>query len=241
MRTALRRSAVLVVGFCLQLFAQQPRQSSNDSFSWSTPATRGALVRVRNIRGSVSVEASTGANVEVRALKLWRRGNPDAARISARVEGEDVVVCVLWGDATECSATVTNAQSRAVGDVSVQIVVKVPAGIRIAANTINGDVAVRSDARVVTAEAVNGNVVVLSSQGNVAAMTVNGSVTAFLTQPVNATLDLQASGRLRSEFPIRLTHAMKLGRVQGTIGGGGRKLELRAIRGDISLRRAGPG
>jgi hypothetical protein len=240
MRVALLRSLVLVGAVNLSAAAQQQR-SQTDEFTWSAPAVSGGLVRVRNIRGDVSVEATTGNRVEVRALKLWRRGNPVAARVEARRDGDDIIVCVIWGSSNDCDAPVSSAQSRAVGDVTVQLAIKVPAGMRIAANTINGDVAVRSDSRVVSAEAVNGNVVVLSRAGNVAATTVNGSVTAFLVEPVHATLDLYASGRLRSEFPIQVTHTLRLGRIQGSIGGGGRKVELRAMRGDIHLRVAGPG
>jgi hypothetical protein len=235
------RSTVLLGCVSFALGAQRPPQGGSDTFTWSAPAVRGALVRVKNIRGDISVERSTGDRVEVSALKVWRRGNPVAARIEANRIGDDIYVCVIWGATRTCDTPLTGTASREVGDVSVQISVKVPAGMRVAATTTNGDVAVKSDSRDVSAESVNGNVVVQSQQGNVVATTVNGSVTAYLTEPVHVTVDLVASGRLHSEFPIQVTHAVRLGRIQGMIGGGGRKLELRATRGDIRLRRATSG
>ena len=220
------------------LAGAQQTQTSED-FVWSSQVDRGALVRVRNSRGAVSVVPSTTGRVEVVAVKVWRRGNPAAVKIDARKIGEDVAICALWGAAQSCDARVSAADSRAVGDVSVHITVKVPPGMRLAVTNVNGDVSIETDARVLLAETTNGNVVVQSSEGTVVASTVNGSITAYLTEPVHATVDLRSRGRVHSDFPLGIVGPMRPGRIQARIGVGGRRIELQTARGDITLRRRG--
>ncbi|MGH7653569.1 MAG: hypothetical protein ACREN6_02795, partial [Gemmatimonadaceae bacterium] len=72
---------------------------SDTPFTWSGTIQSGHSVYVRNLNGSVRVEAGTGDKVEVRAEKQWRRGNPDDVKITVKQVGSgngDVLVCALW-------------------------------------------------------------------------------------------------------------------------------------------------
>lgn len=237
MPAPLRVAVVVLATHAMVATAQQTQTS--DAFTWSAPVDRAALVRVKNVRGAVSVVRSTDRRVEVVAVKVWRRGNPAAVNIEARKQADDVSICALWGSARSCDAPISAADSRSVGDVSVQLTVKVPEGMRLAVTNVNGDVSIETDARVLLAETTNGNVVVQSSEGTVVATTVNGSVTAYLTEPVNATVDLRSRGRVHSDFALAVMGPMRPGRIQARIGTGGRRIELQTSRGDITLRRRG--
>ena len=233
----LRTAVALVVALSALAGAQQTQTS--DAFTWSAPVERGALIRVKNVRGAISVVRSTDRRVEVIAVKAWRRGNPAAVNVDARKVGNDVSICALWGAARSCDATLSASDSRSVGDVSVQVTVKIPDGMRLAVTTVNGDVSIETDSRVLLAETTNGNVVVQSSEGTVVASTVNGSVTAYLTDPVHATVDLRSRGRVHSDFDLVVVGPLRQGRIQARIGNGGRRIELTTARGDITLRRRG--
>jgi hypothetical protein len=82
---------------------------------------------------------------------------------------------VLPGATRDCESPVSAANSRLVGDVVVHLSVKVPAGMRLTVNTINGDVSIETESRVLVAESVNGNVVVRSSEGSVVASGAAGA------------------------------------------------------------------
>lgn len=219
---------------CGEALVAQPQQSA--PFAWSSPVSRGSLVRIRNVRGDISVLPSTSGVVEVVAEKVWRRGNPALVRIFARRVGESVLVCTLIGAASDCDSPISASDSRAAGDVAVHYAIKVPSGMRLSVNTVNGDVSIETASRVLIAETVNGNVVVHSSEGSVAASAVNGTVTAILAEPVHATLDIRSRGRLHSDFPLQVTHAMRAGRLQALIGRGGRRIELATVWGDVWVR-----
>lgn len=233
MPAPVRTVVALLATHAVVASAQQTRTS--DSFTWSAPVQRGALVRIKNIRGAISIVPSRDGRVEVIALKVWRRGNPAAVTIDARKQGEDIAICTRWGAMRDCDAPVGG--SRAVGDVSVQMTVSVPAGMRLSVTNVNGDVSIETDSRVLMAETTNGNVVVQSSEGTVVASTVNGSITAYLTEPVHATVDLRSRGRVHSDFALSVVGPMRPGRIQARIGDGGRRIELQSARGDITLRR----
>jgi hypothetical protein len=152
-------------------------------------------------------------------------------------------------------------------DTVVHFDVRVPNGVGFVGRTVNGEVSgesLRGDAE---AHAVNGSVR-LTTSGRALASTVNGSVNVTmgrtdwpngahfatvnggitLTMPSQFDADLRAemlNGDLTSEFPVSVTSstgsAERPGtprRLRGTIGNGGRELELTTVNGSIRLLRA---
>jgi hypothetical protein len=148
-------------------------------------------------------------------------------------------------------------------DVDVEFVVRVPAGVDFAGTMVTGDVwaeGLRSD---VTVRSVTGDVRV-STTGIARANTVTGeidveigrmdwdhlsfkTVTGDITLRVPADFDADVdfaslSGDLDSDFDIQVTRERRRwigSQVRGTIGRGGRDLELNTVSGDVRLLRAG--
>lgn len=206
-------------------------QRQSDEFRWSGLAARDGHLRVSNVRGNVSVVPARGDSVTVVAARTWQRGRPEGVRIITREVSGDVVICVTT--ATSCEDA--RWDSRVAGDVSVDLVVAAPAGMSLAVSTANGDVSVTADAQRVEAQSINGNVAVESLRGTVVAATVNGSVQAWLGDNVNASIRLQAMA-FRSDFAIAVAGRVRAGEMRGTIGRGGRSVDLRAVRGAVGLR-----
>jgi hypothetical protein len=144
-------------------------------------------------------------------------------------------------------------------DVRVDFTVKVPAGVKFFGKTVNGNIeatALRSDAAVDT---VNGRIT-LETTGTASAVTVNGSIDASVgastwTEPlefrtVNGSINLRLpknvnanlhagmmNGGFQSDFPLMVQSFGGRNRhVDGTIGKGGRDLDLHTINGRIHLQ-----
>ena len=144
-------------------------------------------------------------------------------------------------------------------DVRVDFTVKVPAGVKFFGKTVNGNIeatALRSDAAVDT---VNGKIT-LETTGTGSAVTVNGSIDASVgastwTEPlefrtVNGSINLRLpknvnanvhagmmNGGFQSDFPLMVQSFGGRNRhVDGTIGKGGRDLDLHTVNGRIHLQ-----
>lgn len=144
-------------------------------------------------------------------------------------------------------------------DVRVNFKIRVPAGVEFIARTVNGDVRAESMASNVFAKTVNGSIRIATT-GYADAKTVNGEIAAKLgngnwTGSVNfktvngeINLELPASvgavvnaktlhGEISSDFPLVTMTKFSKRELTGTIGGGGRELNLKTVNGSINLRR----
>jgi hypothetical protein len=236
-----------------------------DAFRYSGAVAAGRTVHIHNLNGAIEVERSRGTEVEIRAEKRWRRGNPDDVRV-VQIAGRngDLVVCALWHDA-ECTETGVRNQ-RTVrrndrNDVSVSVTVRVPDGVHVALRTVNGGVTAEDISGVVEATTVNGSITARSTRGPVVASTVNGSITATLGAlgaddlqyttvngsitlelPADANLELDlntVNGGVSTDFPVTVEGAISRKRLRGTVGSGGRRLKATTVNGGITLKRAG--
>ncbi len=181
--------------------------------------------------------------------------------------GDGVTICAVYphrnGDRPNtCESGHHGRSNTKNNDVEVRFEVLVPAGVRFAGKTVNGDVeatGLRSDTRIST---VNGDVRV-ETTGLAEATTVNGSVYAsfgradwsseldFSTVNGSVTVEMPAqvsarvrastvNGSLDSDFPLTITGRFGNRRMTGTIGSGdGGELNLSTVNGSIKLRRRG--
>ena len=177
--------AAIAAAAALPAGAQARQQDS--TFRWTGRVADGAWVNVRNLNGSIRVQPGTGSDVEVRATKSWRRGNPESVRIRVTRYGpgdRDVLVCALWGENSTCTEDNlrTRGEPRSRGndnnDTSVDFVIIVPRATNVQAASVNGSVAVTGTTGRIKANSVNGNVRAESTGGPVEANAVNGNVTA---------------------------------------------------------------
>jgi DUF4097 and DUF4098 domain-containing protein YvlB len=141
-------------------------------------------------------------------------------------------------------------------DVNVEFRVKVPAGVRFVGRTVNGGIEASGITADAEAHTVNGGVE-LDATGTARAETVNGGITARLgradwtgalklktvnggiamTMPEGLSADVKAStvnGDIQTDFPLTVTGRISRRRLEGTIGSGGRLLELETVDGPVA-------
>jgi hypothetical protein len=265
----------VITAIALAAAAAQPsfaqRTSSDTPFHWSGEVANAHWVYVRNLNGAVRVEAGTGNKVEVTARKQWRRGNPDDVKITVTQVGSgkgDLLICAVWNAADSCDEDGYRSHNRGWNwgnndnrnDVSVEFTITLPAGVKVDASTVNGELDVDGVASEVIATTVNGSVSARSTGGPVRAKTVNGqinvrtgaveandveystvngSITIELPALANANLDMRTTnGSVSSDFPVTVEGTFSARRMRGTVGKGGPTIKLSTVNGSIRLRKA---
>ena len=238
-------------------------------WSWKGELKSGT-VHVRNLNGSIDVKPATDGNVSVVAAARWQRGNPKLdLKYQAIANGNDITICAVWGKGT-CSSEgsyttgpgfVSKLFSRGT-DAEISFTVLVPTGVRVDLVTLNGSINVASTAPV-KARNVNGSIKVATAVGPVDAETVNGSVDARMTTvgfdgpvralTVNGTASLYVprdidgevsmetmNGSSASDFALPSAEGKGTRHLVGTLGKGGRRIELRSMNGRSVLRILNP-
>jgi|SRR5687768_1392894 len=197
---------------------------------------------------------------DVRICALWRRdycdeqgsrsrGNNDdddrndrrdvQVRFTARVPaGVRAGVGTVNGDMRVRNLTSDVRASTVNGAVEVLDV-----GGEVRASTVNGGVEVTTRNGPVNASTVNGNVDVrmrsLGRPGEMKFTTVNGSVTVEAPAGLDAEVDMETMhGSISSDYPVQITGRFGPKSARGTIGRGGRRIEMETLNGSIELRKA---
>lgn len=212
-------------------------------FSYSRPLQAPRALRLYGVAGGVVASPSEDGDVHVRAAV--RGGHPERVRIVARDEPRGVVVCVLFADespdACRFDGVSRSREDRDDGsDVRVDLFARVPRGVSIGANTIDGSVRITSPATEANASTVNGDIEIVTS-GAAKAETVNGNVAIRLAKDADAEVDASTvSGDIRSNFPMAIDtlpfgYGPKSGRA--TLGRGGPRVEASTVNGDIDVTR----
>ena len=236
-----------------------------DEFRWQGRIAPGATLEIKGVNGRVVAEPATGREIELVATKRGRRNDPKEVQIAFAEHEGGLTVCALYppasdAPANECKPGKGGRMRVHHNDVAVDFVVKVPEGVSFVARTVNGGVRVTGLSANVEAYTVNGSVR-LEASGHAQAETVNGSIRASLGKTdwkdalsfrtvngsVVVALPAAASASVRVETvngsisnDLTLTGATKTTRreLQGTIGGGGRELQVKTVNGSVTLRRA---
>ena len=241
-------------------------QKSEEPFHWSGDVQNAHWVYVRNLNGAIRVQAGSGSKVEVSAHKKWRRGNPEDVKITVTQVGSnkgDVLVCATFRSTDSCDEDGYHSHRDGWGsnsnDTSVEFTITLPAGVKVDASSVNGEVEVDGVASEVIANTVNGGVIARSAGGPVRAKTVNGqvtvrsgvvdgsnldystvngSITIELPATTNASLDMRTTnGSVSSDFPVTVEGTFSAHRMHGTIGNGGPTIKLSTVNGNIRLRK----
>jgi hypothetical protein len=240
-------------------------RSSDRAFTWEGTIPAGRWLYVRSLNGPIRVESAAGGRVEVVGTKRWRRGNPDDVRIEMKKAGDDVIICAIWNENTRCDEE--GYRSRNDGwrdndrrnDVSVEFVVRLPAGIKLVTSTVNGALDIRGATAEVEASTVNGSIDASSSGGPVRASTVNGGITVRMGEvgtgdldfstvngsievwvpgALNADVDMRTvNGRVSSDFPLTLTGRINPRHLRAKVGDGGRRINFSTVNGSVELRK----
>lgn len=243
--------------------AAQGTTSNGNTFDWSGAIPAGSWIRIHDLNGGIDVEQSTGSDVSVHGVKEWRRGDPSRVRFVVFKEGSDVAICALWHEGDTCDESGYHSHGGDDddhNDVSVHFTVRLPKGVKVAANTVNGSLDIRGASAEVDAHTVNGRIDASTSSGPVRAetvngsihvrmdalqgdgdlsyRTVNGSITAELPATLDAELEMETvNGSLSSDFPLTVQGKLSPRHMRATIGKGGRRLELRTVNGSVEIRK----
>ena len=253
-----RLLAVTALGFAasaLSVAADIP------AFEWQAEMTPGQVLTVRAVSGSIVASLAPGTQARVTATNT---GSGDFSQLQIRQvdSSHGPLICVVYpGNQDTCHSGSTNIR---LAGLQVQFTISLPAGVLLETSIVNGDIRVAGITAPVTLSTVNGRLD-LTGIGVIRGSTVNGSITATydafdwtgktsfttvngsidLTLPAAAAASIHATtvfGSVFSDFPLQLQGSGLFcgpGRVlNGTLGAGGRDLDLAAVNGSIHIRKA---
>ncbi|HEV2147296.1 MAG TPA: DUF4097 family beta strand repeat-containing protein [Longimicrobiaceae bacterium] len=249
---------------------------AQEPFRWSGRLAQGKTIEVKGVSGTIRALPASGREVEVVAVRRAGRSDPESVRIEVVPHEDGVTVCAVYprgssrGRRTEerrepagenrCEAGDWRELNVQDNDVRVDFTVRVPAGVRLAARNVSGDVEAEGLRGYVEARSVSGDVR-LSTTGYGEASTVSGGIFAslgsaawtggldFSTVSGDVTVELPArastdvrirtmSGEIETDFPLDVERRSMRRSVRGTLGSGGRELSVTTLSGDVRLRRA---
>lgn len=224
----------------------------------------GTRLTIENINGAVVATQGTGRTAEIVVTKTVKHG--DGNLVKAILEGVDgaIHVCTIYlnrnPDRSSCKGDNNNSwRGKDRLDVDMRYVVKVPAGVKLEVETVNGSVTVTGLDAPVQAETVNGSVY-FDGASATSLSTVNGQVKGVFTraswdgtlqiETVNGGVDLTfpaglnanvsgetVNGGITSQFPMTIEGKWGPKSFHGTFGSGGRSLKIETVNGGITLRK----
>ena len=207
--------------------------AADRDFRWTGPLASGRWVYARNLNGNVRVERASGNQLEVTAVKRYRRGNPEDVTVEVTRVGAgegDVLVCAYWRDVTEVcnerdyrtySSNRRRDRYRDDDDegVSLEITVRVPDGVKVDVSSINGGLDITGATSEVEAHTVNGGIDARSTGGPVNASTVNGDVDVRMGAVGSGNLDFSTTnGSVTVTVPDGLNADITMRTVNGSVG-----------------------
>jgi DUF4097 and DUF4098 domain-containing protein YvlB len=236
-----------------------------NAWSWNKVVPAGRTLEIKGINGEITATGASGAEVQVTARKTSKRSDLASVQLVVVEHAGGVTICAVYPTPAgkrenECAPGENGRMNNSNNDVQVDFEVRVPRGVQLVARTVNGSVratGLTADAETYT---VNGGVRV-ETTGLARASTVNGSIdakmgrsnwtgtlefstvngTVEVTMPGGVDAEVHASmvnGSFASDWPMTVKGKWGPKRVNGTIGRGGRELELSTVNGNIELRQA---
>ena len=235
-----------------------------DRWSWTGAVPAGRSIEIKGVNGAVSASLGSGSQVRVVAVKSAREDDPAAVELRVVEHAGGVTICAVYPSprgrpANDCQPGAHGRSNVSRNDVKVDFTVELPRGTSLVARTVNGGVTGTGLQSDVTAHTVNGDVRV-GTTGVARAETVNGSIHAALGrsdwrdelafETVNGGITVEFSGELNAvvqantvngsidtDYPLSVQGRFGPKRLTGTVGSGGRTLELSTVNGAISLVR----
>jgi hypothetical protein len=239
--------AVLPLGGCVGGDFGMPHQATVDE---TRPLAAGGTLSLENTNGEVSVTAWDEARVRIEAVK--HAGSERALEeLQVEVTGE--------GDRLSVRTRAPRAARWMGGATRVDYRLRVPRTTRVQVENVNGPVEIRGVEGALDASTVNGSVQVAGAAAEVEASSVNGGVdvslarvapdgrsrlkttngTVRLTLPRDASADVEAgtvNGSVGCDFDLADARKGRR-RLEGRIGSGGARFELRTVNGSVHVDR----
>ncbi len=232
---------------------------AQDTWTRSYPIESGGRFELINVNGRIDVEPASGSTIEITGERLARGTSDDTARdLLTKVEMRE--------EASDRRVRVEVRAPRTFGMSSLEVrwAVKVPRGMvlefrnvngrvnltnldgEIHAETVNGGIeATGLSARSLDASTVNGGVDVsfaapLSGEGQVDLESVNGGVVLRMPAESRASVTARVTngGIRHDDLSFQTTGEQSRRRFEGTLNGGGTRVELQTTNGGVRLLRS---
>jgi DUF4097 and DUF4098 domain-containing protein YvlB len=193
--------------------------TQGQDFSWSGAIAQGKTLRVKNIIGDITVEVASGREASVTAIKReGRHGDMEDVEIR-RLEDEDgVTFCVVYphhDDDGDCDMESRRRNRRGrwndQNDTEVRFTVRVPAGVKLSAGTVTGDVVATGMRADTDARSVSGDVSLRDIEATVVeATSVSGNIelsrinaTEVGAETVSGDVEFSGEIRARGEYDLK--------------------------------------
>jgi hypothetical protein len=252
--------AVSVLAFALAGRAQDQGSDNGREFHWAGNLAPEQVLVVKNINGDIDATGSSGTDqVEVTADKSG--SGAEDVKIHVAKLSDGVMICALYpgyfSSSDDCASSSHLGNNH--NNAKVHFTIRMPQNLRFTGKNVNGAVNAESMGRYVEGTSVNGSVHISTQSwasatsvngsiearlgradwsGNLEFKTVNGSVKVELPPNLNTDLDFNSvNGHLDIDFPLTMQGSMGRHSVHGTIGSGGRSLEIKTVNGSAELRK----
>lgn len=228
---------------------------AQDEWTRTYTIAPGGRLEIVNVNGAITAEPAQGGQVEVHALRIAKASTDDAAReLLKRLE-------ILEQASPNLVRIETKVERRSFGRVSheVRYSVKVPKGLAVNFETVNGGVRLENLDGPVVASTTNGSVRGTGLRGGVKVSTTNGGIQIAMArvtsdievETTNGGVRLQLPADVRASLEARTVNGgigvsnlpyegeQSRRRWSGTINGGGPRVSAETTNGSIRISAAG--
>jgi DUF4097 and DUF4098 domain-containing protein YvlB len=248
----LRKHANLGAAVLGLLLATSAHAQITQDFHRTVPLSASGRVSLDNVNGNVEITGWNRNAVQIDAVKSARdQQRLDEARIDVDATSDSVEIRTHYpqGRTNYNPASVhyqlhvpQNARLDRINVVNGSLTVQKVSG-EVAANLINGKLRVGDLAGHAELSTINGgieaNYASLNNVQEIKLKSVNGSIELGLPDSPNAQIKASTvSGGIRTDFPLQVQGGYVGKNLTGTLGGGGTRIELSDVNGDIHI---GPG
>lgn len=255
----LAATAVVLAAGCDAHHERRASNARRATITRNWPATGIAQVKVFEVSGSISVEATTGNEI---SLLASASGDLD---VKKGVENDGLFTTEIAGDTLRIGRKQEKRKGFNISffwdrdDVEIDYVLKVPPSVALDVSTVNGRIATRGTEGATEASTVNGTIdIETAGTHELKASTVNGRVKAKFTKAFNGarfnsvnggveaslpnsasfTVNLsQVNGDFEAAFPLSIHSNPGSRRVSGEVNGGQHELKIVTVNGDVELAR----
>lgn len=261
--TLLLLSAVVVTASCDDVHARGSRRRSGAekslTFNKSWPATDIERLCVVEVDGTITVEAADTNEISLVAVATGD------LQLKPEKENQGLFETSIDGDTLRIGRQQAKKKKFHFmwdeDDLRIEYALKVPRGMELDVNTVNGRITTRGIEGETEATSVNGTIdVEVSGENELAATTVNGrvkarffkdftgakfrtvngGVEATLPQSASFNVDLaQVNGDFEAAFPLSVHSNPGRRRVSGEVNGGQHALKIITVNGDVELTKLG--
>ena len=215
----------------------------------------GATLEIVNTNGTITVEAVDGNTVDVKATIRARGATEEAAR-------ESLKQVEIREDASPGRLRLEARHPRLRQAIDVKYTLRVPRGVKVNLQSVNGTIDITGMQASVRAETTNGAVKARGLGGSVDASTTNGGLDIQMAglgaegvrlETTNGGIELRLPADTKAtlaarcvnggisvtDLPFEKDAESNRRRVDGKINGGGAPLKLETVNGGVRVRLAG--